>query len=367
MVVRRCIQMLGIICSVVLTSCKTEAPVQQVAEYKVIKTAKANTSVNSTYSAAVRGTQDIDIFPQVSGIITQLNVEEGDRVKKGQVLMIIDQINYKAALKTAQANVEAAKAALATAGLTLDSKKELYANDVVSEFDLKNAENAYLSAKAQLALMEAQEQTAKNNLSYTEVKSPSDGVIGTLPYRVGSMVSAQMAKPLTTISDNKVMYAYFSMNETQLLNLTKKHGSKEEVLKSLPPVELKLNDNTVYDKKGKIESISGLIDKSTGSVTLRAAFDNSGGILYSGSSANVVLPDQIEDVIVIPSSATFEIQDKYYVYTVKDGKAASKQITVQPLNSGKEYAVLSGLGVNEEIITEGVGLLREGTPVKTKY
>ena len=334
MVIKRCIQMMMFICGVIVTSCKSEAPIQQEAEYKVVKTTKTNTAVNSVYSAAVRGTQDIDIFPQVSGIITKLNVEEGDRVRKGQVLMIIDQINYQAALKTAQANVEAAKASLATAALTLDSKKELYENDVVSEFDLKNAENAYLSAKAQLALMQAQEQTAKNNLSYTEVKSPSDGVIGTLPYRVGSMVSAQMTKPLTTISDNKVMYAYFSMNETQLLNLTRKHGSKEEVLNSLSEVELRLNDNSIYEKKGRIESISGLIDKNTGSVTIRAAFDNASGLLYSGSSANVILPQEIENVIVIPRASTFEIQDNSYVYTIKNGRATSKQIIVHPFNSG---------------------------------
>ena len=249
----------------------------------------------------------------------------------------------------------------------MESKKELFANDVVSEFDLKNSENSYLSAKAALALAEAQEMSAANNLSYTEVKSPSDGVIGTLPHRVGAMVSAQMAKPLTTISDNRVMYAYFSMNESQLLNLTRKHGSKDEVLKSLENVELKLNDNSIYHKKGKIESISGLIDKNTGSVTLRAAFDNAEGLLYSGSSANVILPQTLENVIVIPRSATFEIQDKFYVYSVEDGKAKSKLITVKPLNNGMEYAVTSGLNVGDEIISEGVATLREGTPVSLKY
>ena len=132
-------------------------------------------------------------------------------------------------------------------------------------------------------------------------------------------------------------------------------------------MELRLNDNSIYEKKGRIESISGLIDKNTGSVTIRAAFDNASGLLYSGSSANVILPQEIENVIVIPRAATFEIQDKSYVYTIKNGRATSKQISVQPLNSGKEMAVLSGLEENEEIIIEGVGLLREGTPVKAKY
>ncbi len=365
--IRRIFQTLMLVCILLMTSCKQETPEQRTAEYKAIKISNTDASVSSNYSASVKGTQDIDIYPQVSGIITKLNVEEGDNVKKGQVLMVIDPVNYIAALKTAKANVEAAKASLAIAQLNLESKKELFANDVVSEFDLKNSENSYLSAKAALALAEAQEMSAANNLSYTEVKSPSDGVIGTLPHRVGAMVSAQMAKPLTTISDNRVMYAYFSMNESQLLNLTRKHGSKDEVLKSLENVELKLNDNSIYHKKGKIESISGLIDKNTGSVTLRAAFDNAEGLLYSGSSANVILPQTLENVIVIPRSATFEIQDKFYVYSVEDGKAKSKLITVKPLNNGMEYAVTSGLNVGDEIISEGVATLREGTPVSLKY
>ena len=309
---------------------------QSAAEYSVIRIDTSSKTVTSTYSASVRGKQDIDIFPQVSGFITKLNVEEGEKVKKDQILFVIDQVNYKAALKTAQANVDAAKASLATAELTYNSKKELFANDIVSEFDLKSAQDAYLSAKAQLALMEAQEISARNNLSFTEVKSPSDGVIGTLPYRTGALVSASIAKPLTTISDNSVMYAYFSINERQLLDLTRRHGSKEDVLNSLPEVELRLNDNSVYAQKGKIESISGLIDRTTGTVTLRAAFPNTNGLLYSGSSANVVIPVLMENVITIPKSSTFEIQDTIFVYTVENGVAKSRSVTTIPLNNGKE-------------------------------
>ena len=199
---------------------------------------------------------------------------EGESVKKGQVLFIIDQVPYQAALNTAIANVEAAKASVATAQLTYESKQELYKNKVVSEFDLKTAYNTLLSAKAQLAQAEAQEVNARNNLSYTEVKSPSNGVIGTLPYRVGALVSASLPKPLTTVSDNSEMYVYFSMTENQLLALTRQYGSKDKALENMPEIELQLNDKSLYPQTGKIETISGVIDQNTGTVSLRAAFPN---------------------------------------------------------------------------------------------
>lgn len=204
-------------CAALTASCK-QAPVAQMeAEYAVLKVSPSDKVLSTTYSATIRGRQDIDIYPQVSGFLTQLCVEEGQAVRKGQILFIIDQVPYKAALETAVANVESAKAGLATAQLTYDSKKELFAKKVVSEFDLKTAENSWLTAKAQLAQAKAQEVSARNNLSYTEVKSPADGVIGTLPYRVGALVSASLPQPLTTVSDNSDMYVYFSMTENQLL------------------------------------------------------------------------------------------------------------------------------------------------------
>ena len=237
-------------CAALTASCK-QAPVAQMeAEYAVLKVSPSDKVLSTTYSATIRGRQDIDIYPQVSGFLTQLCVEEGQAVRKGQILFIIDQVPYKAALETAVANVESAKAGLATAQLTYDSKKELFAKKVVSEFDLKTAENSWLTAKAQLAQAKAQEVSARNNLSYTEVKSPADGVIGTLPYRVGALVSASLPQPLTTVSDNSDMYVYFSMTENQLLALTRQYGSKAEALKNMPEVELQLNDKSMYGEKG---------------------------------------------------------------------------------------------------------------------
>ena len=303
---------------------------------------------------------------QVSGTISQLCVNEGQKVAKGQTLFIIDQVPYKAALQTAEANVEAAKAGVATAQLTYDSKKELFARNVVSQFDLSTANNNLLTAKAQLAQAEAQRVNAANNLSYTVVKAPTDGVVGTLPYRVGALVSASISQPLTTVSDNSEMYVYFSMTENQLLSLTRQYGSMDEALKNMPEVELRLNDNSIYDEHGIIESISGVIDRSTGTVSLRAVFPNKEGLLHSGGAGNVIVPVQKTAALTIPQAATFEIQDKRYVYKVVDGKAQSSQVQVTRVNGGREFIVDEGLAPGDVIVAEGVGLLREGTPVKAK-
>ena len=318
------------------------------------------------YSATIRGRQDIAIYPQVSGTIFELCVNEGQTVSKGPPLFIIDQVPYKAALQTAEANVAAAKAGVATAQLTYDSKKELYAKNVVSQYDLLTAENTLLTAKAQLAQAEAQRVNAANNLSYTVVKAPANGVVGTLPYRVGALVSASISKPLTTVSDNSDVYVYFSMTENQLLNLTRQYGSIANTLKNMPDVRLVLNDGSVYDRTGRIESISGVIDTSTGSVQLRAVFPNADGLLHSGGAGSVIVPNIHKDCVVVPQVATFELQNKVYVYKVEDGKAASSMIDVEKINNGREYIVKSGLTPGDVIVAEGVGLLREGTPIVAK-
>ena len=363
---KKWIRLIGIVgCTVWMASCKqaSDAGVKS-SSYAVMRLEAADKELSSSYSASIRGRQDIDIYPQVSGTIEKLCVSEGQKVRRGQLLFIIDQVPYRAALKTATANVEAARAALATAELTYKSNKELYAQKVVSEFSLKTAENSYLTAKAQVAQAEAQEISARNNLSYTEVKSPSDGVVGALPYRAGALVSANMPYPLTTVSDNSDMYVYFSMTENQLLALTRQYGDMDEALKNMPEVELRLNDNSVYDKKGVIESISGVIDRQTGTVVARVVFPNESRLLHSGASGTVVVPSIYKDCIAIPQTATVRMQDKTIVYKVVDGKAVSTLITVAGINNGREYVVLDGLKAGDEIVSEGAGLVREGTQVK---
>ena len=353
-------------CCMAAVGCKQAPMTMGPGEYAVMTIATTDREIPSNYAATIRGRQDIAIYPQVSGTISQLCVNEGQKVAKGQTLFIIDQVPYKAALQTAEANVEAAKAGVATAQLTYDSKKELFARNVVSQFDLSTANNNLLTAKAQLAQAEAQRVNAANNLSYTVVTSPSDGLVGTLPYKVGALVGPSTPQPLTTVSDNSEMYVYFSMTENQLLNLTREYGSIDNTLKNMPDVQLRLNDGSVYDEAGRIEAISGVIDTSTGSVSLRAAFPNPNGLLHSGGAGNIILPYIRKQCVVIPQAATFELQDKVYVYKVVDGKATSAAIAVDRISNGREYIVNSGLVPGDVIVAEGVGLMREGTPVQPK-
>lgn len=352
-------------CAIGITSCQTKTKETTGKGYQLM-TIQADTDkeITTSYSASIEGMQDIDIYPQVSGYIEKLNVSEGDVVRKGEVLFVIDQVPYKAALETAVANVEAATANLATAELTYKSTKELYAKKVVSNFNLQTTENAYLTAKAQLSQAKAQEVNARNNLSYTEVKSPSEGVVGMLPYRVGTLVSSNMAQPLTTVSDNAQMYVYFSMTENQFLSLARQYGTTEKAIQNMPEIQLQLNDGSMYEEKGKIESISGVIDKETGTVGVRAVFPNVSRLLHSGASGNVLIPSIYKKCIVIPQGATIQLQDKILAYKVVDGKAVSTLIKVAPVNDGKEYIVTDGLKAGDEIVADGAGMLREGTQVK---
>ena len=355
-----------IACCLAFPACKQATQTRANTEHEVMTIAPTSRTLSTSYPATIKGRQDIEIYPQVSGKLTELCVSEGQHVKKGQPLFIIDQVPYQAALRTAEANVEAAKASLANAELTYESRKALYAEEVVSEFDLNTTENSYLSAKAQLAQMEAQEVNARNNLSYTVVTSPSDGVVGTLPYRVGALVSSSIPQPLTTVSDNSVMYVYFSMTENQLLGLIRQYGSKDKALEQMPAIKLTLSDKSEYAHEGRIETISGVIDQSTGSVSIRAAFPNQEGLLHSGGSGNVVIPQQRDNVFVIPQAATYEIQDQTYAYKVIDGKAVSTLIRVSRVNGGQEYIVESGLAEGDVIVAEGAGLLREGMEIHPK-
>ena len=300
----------------------------------------------------------------MSGTIQQLCVAEGDKVRQGQTLFILDQVPYQAALNTAIANVKTAEAALATAELNYNSNKELFAQKVVSDFTLTTAKNNFLTAQVGLAQAEAQEVNARNNLSYTVVKSPSDGVVGTLPYRVGALVSPSIPQPLTTVSDNSTMYVYFSMTENQLLSLVRQYGTLDSALVRMPDLQLRLNDQSVYEEKGRIETISGVIDRQTGTVSVRAVFPNKTRLLHSGASGSILMPSTYRDCIIIPQEATVKHQDKILVYKVVDGKATSTLIQVADVNDGRTYIVTDGLAVGDEIVAKGAGLVREGAQVK---
>lgn len=334
---------------------------------EVITVSAGPVEINESYSAAIRGKQDIEIYPQVSGKITELCVTEGQRVRKGEVMFVIDQVPYRAALRTAIANVHAAEAQVETARLDYTSKQQLFAEQVVSEYDLSTARNALAVAEASLEQARAQETDARNNLSYTEVKSPSDGVVGTLPYRVGALVSASLPQPLTTVSDNSSMYVYFSMTENQLRALLREYGSPDSLIRKMPSISLQLNDGTLYGGKGHIESISGIINTQTGTVSVRSVFPNEDRLLLSGGIGNVIIPHHDDAAIVIPQTATTELQDKILAYKVaEDNTVSSVEIKVEKLNDGKRYIVRSGLAVGDIIVTEGVGTLRDGVQITLK-
>ncbi|MBR0244269.1 MAG: efflux RND transporter periplasmic adaptor subunit [Bacteroidaceae bacterium] len=336
--------------------------------YKTVKVKAEDRTIDTKYSATIRGRQDIQVLPQVSGQLTQLCVTEGQRVRKGQTLFIIDQVPYQAALNTARANLEAAKAAEATAKLSYESTQNLHAQQVVSDFDLQTANNAYMQAKAAVAQANAAVTNAANSLSYTVVKSPADGVVGTLPYRVGALVGPSLPTPLTTVSDNHQMYVYFSMTEAQLLEKIREAGSAEAAVKAMPAVRLQLVDGSEYDETGVVETASGVVDQSTGSVSLRAVFNNPSGLLHSGSTGNVVIPVELKNHIIVPAAAVKQLQTVHQVFKVvqKDGQrvAEGTNIEVAPYNTGKEFIVLSGLKEGDEIIADGAGMVKEGALVK---
>lgn len=419
--------------SALLASCsggskQNMAALIQARDHKPITVEEKDIELTTQYSATIRGRQDIDVYPQVGGTLQQLLVTEGQRVKKGQTLFVIDQVPYKAAVaaaeaalsaaeagveqamagleaaqagqtqalagrEAAQATMQSAQASLATAQLNYDSRKSLYEQNVVSQFDLQSAANALQNAKAvvaqanaqlsqangavaaskaQISQCEAQIQSGKanieqckaqllsahNNLSYTVVKSPADGVVGELPYRVGTLVSAQMPKPLTTVSDNNSMFVYFTMNENELLSLIREYGSEAEAINNLPSVSLTLSDGSKYGYEGRVESVSGVINQSTGTSQLRAVFPNPEHMLHSGNTGNVNMPTAHKSVIVIPQEATVKQQDRYIVYKVEGNIARPRQVEVELENDGTHYIVKNGLQAGDKIIGTGVGLLR---------
>ena len=326
-------------------------------EFAVITVNTTTANLTNSYPATIKGKQDVEIRPMVSGFITKLHVDEGSVVRKGQVLFSIDPVQYQAAVNSAKAAVETAKAAVNTQELTVNNKRELNKKNIISDYDLQMAEN-------QLAQAEAQLVNAKNNLSYTSVTSPSDGVVGTIPYRVGSLVSPSVATPLTTVADISEMFAYFSMTERQLLSLIHEGGSIKEILEKMPDVQLQLIDGTMYADSGRVETISGVIDQKTGSVNMRALFPNQRNILRSGGTGNVVFPNPMADVIMIPQSATTEIQDKKFVFVVQaDNTLKNTEIQVFKLNDGKYYYVTEGLKAGDKVVIEGVQNLKDGATI----
>jgi efflux transporter, RND family, MFP subunit len=353
---------------ITMTSCggsqqQQQAPAPQIATMTV---ALNNSEIENSFPATIKGKTDIDIRPQVTGFITKVHVDEGQRVHKGQVLFTLDQVQFQAAVEQAQASVNAAQTAVNTAKMTADTKRRLLDKNIISQYEYQLADNDLQTARASLAQAQAALTTARKNLAYTVVTAPSDGVVGSIPNREGSLASPSSAQPLTTVSDNSQIYAYFSLTEKDLLGLTG-NGSRtlQAAIDSMPDVKLRLADGTIFPNSGKVATVSGVIDGSTGAATVRALFNNTNGMIRSGSTGAVLIPTTHNNVIIVPQKATFELQDRRFAYVVNDSNVVrSVPITVDANSDGKNYVVTSGLKPGDKIAVEGVGTsLKDGMTI----
>lgn len=363
-----------LILSIIISACNNGngdvTKTTKVKDYPVITVKTVQTVLNAEYPATIQGQQNVEIRPRVDGYIEQIYVDEGSLVKKGQMLFRLDSRQYQQTLRTAEASIKIAEADVSTAQLQVNKTKNLVDKDIVSHFELESAQNVLLSKQAVLAQAKANYLNAKTNMSYTMITSPTNGIVGSIPYKVGSLVSGSSAQPLTTVSNIGNVIAYFSMNEKDFLNFSR-NGNLHELqskLKNMNNVTLKLSDGSIYPIKGKIETVNGLINSSTGSVNFRASFPNPQGLIRSGSSATLVLPTPVNNAILIPQKATYEIQGKKFVYKVgNDKKVISTEITVLPLTLGQLFVVESGLNSGDKIVMEGVNSLKDKRLIKQKY
>ena len=327
-------------------------------EYPVLAAGTSTADMQTVYPAVIKGVQDVEIRPKASGFLVQINVKEGQTVGAGQLLFVIDNETAQAAVRQAQAAVNTATAQLNTVKLTYENSQKLHENKVIGDFELQSAQNTYESAKAQLAQAQAALASAKEALSFCYVKSPASGVVGTLPFKKGALVSASNA--LTTVSNISSMDVYFSMTEKDVLAMQR--GGSD--LNAMPAVKLQLADGTIYEQEGKITKMSGVIDAATGSVQMIASFANPQRLLKSGASGNIIIPRVNTDAIIIPQRCVSEVQNKKFVYVLGEGnKVKYTEIKVAPQNDGSNYVVTDGLKVGDKYITNGITKLNDGMEI----
>ena len=326
-------------------------------EFPVTAVGTSNADMQSTYPATIKGVQDVEIRPKATGFIMQINVKEGQTVGAGQVLFVIDNETAQQQVRQAQAAVNTAQQQCNTAKLTYDNSKKLHESRVIGDFELQTSQNSYEVAEAQLAQAQASLASAKEQLSYCYVKSPAAGVVGTLPYKKGALVSS--SNVLTTVSNNSSMEVYFSVTEKAAMQL------QAAGLQSLPSVKLLLADGTTYGHEGKVTKMSGVIDQATGSVQLIAQFQNPQRILKSGGAGTIVIPRQATDAIIIPQSCVSEVQDKKFIYLLgNDNKVKYSEIKVDPQNDGMNFIVTDGLKAGDKYVTNGITKLSDGMEIK---
>lgn len=334
-------------------------------EYPVVSVGTSSSASQATYPATIKGVQDVEIRPKVAGFITRVNVREGQSVGAGQVLFVIDNATYQASVRQAQAAVNTAKAQMNTAKLTYENNQKLFEQNIIGDYELSTAKNSFETARAAVAQAEAALSSAREMLSFCYVKSPSSGVIGSLPYKVGAMVSSASVPALTTVSNNSSMEVYFSMTEKDILEMAKTSGTAQAAISAMPTVKLQLADGTIYNHPGRVTKMSGIIDPTTGSSQLIAVFPNPERLLKSGGSGAIIVPHDNASAIVIPQACVSEVQDKKFIYTVgKDNKVKYTEIKVASQNDGNNYVVVEGLNVGDRYVTNGITKLTDGMEIK---
>lgn len=341
----------------------------QVREYAVNEIVPQEVTLYKEYPTTLQGQQTVEIRPRVAGYIEAILVDEGDFVRKGQTLFRLNANDLQAQVRSAEAQVKVAESTVATAKINLEKTKPLVEKNIISQFELESVNTALKAAEAQLAQTKANLANANANLQFTVISSPTDGIIGNFPYRVGSLVSSSITQPLTTVSNTSTMQAYFSINEKDFLALIHnlEGTSTKEKLEKLPEVSLVLPDNSVYEPLGKIETASGIVDQATGAINIRAAFPNPAGDLRSGGSGKVRLPEHHTEVLLVPQKACFDIQGKHFVYVVNaDNKVTNTAIEAYAGNLKDTYVVTAGLQAGDKIVVEGITGLRDGMEIKPK-
>ncbi|WP_243860417.1 efflux RND transporter periplasmic adaptor subunit [Flavobacterium poyangense] len=357
------------ILALVLSSCadKSQGPAAAPAPLlPVLAITSENTTTDAEYPASVQGTVDVEIRPQVSGNLDRVLVDEGAYVSKGQSLFKINERPFREQLNNALANQHAAEAALINAQLEVDKLTPLVQNKVVSDYQLKTAKASQKIAAANIEQAKAMVASAKINLGYTNVTAPVSGYIGRLPKKQGSLVSATDVEALTTLSDVHEVFVYFSLGETDFINFKAQYAGSTigDKIKKLPPVSLILADNNAYPQSGKIDMVDGQFDKTTGAITLRATFPNANGTLRSGNTGRIRLGLQHNDAILVPQSATIEMQDKVFVFTVnKQNKVNKMPITIIGKN-GTNYLIKDGVKTGDQIVLSGIDKLQEGQVIQ---
>jgi len=341
---------------------------EQVLDYPVITLSPSKASLQNVYPASIEGQQNIEIRPKVDGYIETIYIDEGAVVKKGDPLFTISAPQYEQEVRTAQADIKIAETNVNSAQMEVNKVRPLVEKNIVSKYELEEAEFKLQSQKAILAQAEATLINAKTNIGYTHISSPVSGMVGNLPYRVGSLVTANTPLPLTTVSDISNVFAYFSMNEKQLLEMTSNlEDDVQSLLSQIPAVELILSNNRRFSEKGRVEATSGSINTSTGSVRVRATFPNPHSHIRNGSSGSVVIPLTVDSAIIVPQKATYEIQGSRFVYLInEENKAISTPISVMDNSDGQFFVVTEGLETGDQIALEGLPSLRDGMTVKRR-